>query len=209
MVLKLSGTGQGPRGLAAELVAGTVAELAGLSVPRAIPLLLPGDLPWEIGTDEFYETVQRSVGWNLGIAFVAEGTDLDAGNLSTLPPEFLSRLAAVDALLQNVDRTAANPNILRDPAGVPWAIDFGACMLIERLLRGALEPRLDLPANHILAGRTPFSISPQAIAAALDTPRLEAALADLLPDVWLAEFGLSARELSGRLRDYFRRARGT
>ena len=29
--------------------------------------------------------------------------------------------SVIDALLQNVDRTEANPNIIRDGAGVPWA----------------------------------------------------------------------------------------
>ena len=155
MVLKLSGAGQGARGLAAELIAGTLAALAGLNVPRAQPLLLPDGLPWQVGTDEFYEAVQRSVGWNLGVEFIPDAADLDAAQLPSLPPEFLSRLAAVDALLQNVDRTTANLNVLRDAAGTPWAIDFGACLLIDRLVRGAMEPRLDLPANHILVGRQP------------------------------------------------------
>ena len=147
LVLKLSGAGQGSRGLATELIAGTLARLTGLNVPRALPVLLPAGLPWQVGTDEFYEAVQRSVGWNLGVEFVPDATDLEATDLATLPPEFLSRLAAADALLQNVDRTKANLNVLRDAAGGPWAIDFGACLLIDRLARGAVTPRLDLPGQ--------------------------------------------------------------
>ena len=141
LVMKLSGAGQGSRGLATELIAGKLAGLAGLNVPRARPLLLPDGLPWQVGTDEFYEAVQRSVGWNLGVEFIPDAIDLDAADLATLPPEFLSRLAAVDALLQNVDRTTANLNVLRDAAGTPWAIDFGACLLIDRLARGAVDPQ--------------------------------------------------------------------
>jgi hypothetical protein len=114
LVLKLSGAGQGSRGLAAELIAGNLAALAGLNVPRAQPLLLPEGLPWQVGTDEFYEAVQRSVGWNLGVQFIPDAVDLEAADLPSLPAEFLSRLAAVDALLQNVDRTTANLNVLRD-----------------------------------------------------------------------------------------------
>ena len=128
MVMKLSGAGQGARGLAAELIAGTLAGLAGLNVPRAQPLLLPDGLPWQVGTDEFYEAVQRSVGWNLGVEFIPDAADLDAAQLPSLPPEFLSRLAAVDALLQNVDRTKANLNVLRDAAGTPGrSISAPAC----------------------------------------------------------------------------------
>src|SRR5258705_1014801 len=77
LAMKLAGAGQGARGLAAELIAGRLAGLAGLNVPRAEPLLLPDGLPWEVGTDEFYEAVQRSVGWNLGVEFIPDAADLD------------------------------------------------------------------------------------------------------------------------------------
>ena len=172
-------------------------------MPRALPLLLPDGLPWQVGTDEFYEAVQRSVGWNLGVEFIPDALDLEAADLASLPPDFLSRLAAVDALLQNVDRTTANLNVLRDAAGTPWAIDFGACLLIDRLARGAIEPRLDLPANHVLAGRAPLAMSPRELAAGIDEGQLDGALAEL-PEAWLGELGLSRQDLAGRLKEYFR-----
>lgn len=203
LVLKLSGAGQGARGLAAELIAGTLAGLAGLNVPRAQPVHLPDGLPWQVGTDEFYEAVQRSVGWNLGVEFIPDAVDLDAAQLPSLPTDFISRLGAVDALLQNVDRTAANLNVLRDAAGMPWAIDFGACLLVDRLVRGVLAPRLDLPSNHVLADRALPAISPQELAAGLDAQQLDGALAEL-PQAWLGELGLSQQDLAGRLKEYFR-----
>lgn len=206
LVMKLSGAGQGARGLAAELIAGTLAGLAGLKVPGAQPLLLPAGLPWQVGTDEFYETVQRSVGWNLGVEFIPDALDLEAADLPSLPPDFLSRLAAVDALLQNVDRTTANLNVLRDKAGQPWAIDFGACLLIDRLVRGAVTPRLDLPANHVLAGRTLLAMPLQELVAGIDERQLDDALARL-PEAWLGELGLSRQDLAGRLMGYFRSVR--
>ena len=152
-VLKLSGAGSGRRALATEYLALKLARNFGLTVPDVHVIDLPRDFPWQTGTDEFHEAVQRSAGANLGVAFIADARDLKARDLAELPGPFIQRLAAVDALLQNVDRTAANPNIMRDAAGVHWAIDFGACLLIERLARGALEPRRDLPANHFLASR--------------------------------------------------------
>lgn len=206
LVLKLSGAGQGIRGLATELIAGSIARLAGLNVPRAMPLLLPAGLPWQIGTDEFYEAVQRSVGWNLGIEFMPDAVDLEAGGLGSLPTGFLDRLAGVDALLQNVDRTRANPNILRDAAGSPWAIDFGACLLIERLARGALTPKLHLPANHMLADGRPLAISLRELIAAIDESQLQDALAKV-PDHWVGELGLSRQDLSDRMKAYFRSVR--
>jgi hypothetical protein len=206
MVMKLSGAGQGARGLATELIASTLAGLAGLNVPRAQALLLPRGLPWEVGTDEFYETVQRSVGWNLGVEFIPDAVDLDAADLPSLPAEFQSRLAAVDALLQNVDRTRANLNVLRDVAGMPWAIDFGACLLIDRLVRGAVTPRLDLPPNHVLAGRAPLVMSVQELVGGIAESGLDAALAEV-PEAWIGELGLLSHSLAGRLKEYFRAIR--
>ena len=147
-VMKLSGAGPGRRALATEYLALQLARGLDLNVPDALLLLLPPDLPWQVGTDEFHEAVQRSVGLNLGVALIPEATDLKAADLHSLPEDFLGRLGAIDALLQNVDRTEANPNIVRDGAGVPWAIDFGACLLIDRLARGVLQPKLELPPNH-------------------------------------------------------------
>jgi hypothetical protein len=201
-VMKLSGAGPGRRALATEYLALQLARGLGLNVPDAGLLLLPPDLPWQVGTDEFYETVQRSVGLNLGIALIPEATDLEAADLHSLSEDFLGRLGVIDALLQNVDRTEANPNIIRDGAGVPWAIDFGACLLIDRLARGALEPRLELPPNHFLAHRAGLSNRVRAFAAAIDGADL-GRLAAELPEPWLDDLGLSNASLADRLCRYF------
>jgi hypothetical protein len=202
-VLKLAGAGPGSRALATESIGLAVARVAGVLVPDAILLDLPRDLPWQTGTDEFYEALQRSVGWNLGIGFVEHAYDVDAAALPDLPEPFLRRLAGVDALLQNVDRTAANPNIIRDAGGAPWAIDFGACLLIDRVARGALEPSLDLPRHHFLANDARFAAATLAreTAAALDG-RLLAEVVECLPDAWLAALSLPRAALLSRLGNY-------
>jgi hypothetical protein len=150
----------------------------GLAVPDARVIDLPRAFPWQTGTDEFHEAVQRSAGANLGVAFIADARDLKARDLAELPAPFIQRLAAVDALLQNVDRTVANPNIMRDAAGAHWAIDFGACLLIERLARGALEARHDLPSNHFLAGDGRIANSARSVEA-IDKTDLQTIIADL------------------------------
>ena len=71
-VLKLSGAGPGRRALATEFVALKLARLWACNVPDARCCDLPRDLPWQTGTDEFYEAVQRSAGANLGVAFIAD-----------------------------------------------------------------------------------------------------------------------------------------
>jgi hypothetical protein len=205
-VLKLSGAGPGKRALATEFVALKLAGLVGLQVPDAEVLDLPRELPWQAGTDEFYEAVQRSAGANLGIAFIADARDLKAAELAGLPRHFVARLAAVDALLQNVDRTPANPNIMRDATGAHWAIDFGACLLIDRLARGAVEVRTSLPPNHYLAGRGPLSHSVAEIAARIDAAPLATMIAGL-PEPWIDDLALPRRALCLRLASYLEAVR--
>lgn len=206
-VLKLSGAGPGRRSLVTEYVALKLAKRLGLNVPDAEVLDVPHDFLWQAGTDEFYEAVQRSAGANLGVAFLAESQDVEASELTGLPEDFAHRLAAIDALFQNVDRTAVNPNIMRDAAGVYWAVDFGACLLIERLARGAIEPRLDLPSNHFLAGTAGLASCVRAAAAAIDAQHLRT-IVEALPDAWLDDLGLTRSALQERLTTYVKAVRG-
>ena len=200
-VLKLAGAGPGRRALAMEFVGLKLAGHLGLRVPEPELLDLPRDLPWQAGTDEFYEAVQRSAGPNLGIAFIADAENVTGRELASLPGDFLHTLAAVDALLQNMDRTASNPNILRDRAGTLWAIDFGACLLIDRLARGALEPRLDLPANHFLANSDTHIGAARRAALVIDVEQIRAAI-ERLPEAWLADLEIERQELARRFTTY-------
>jgi hypothetical protein len=152
-IMKLNGVGQGVSGLLAEFIATRLAAALGLKVPRVLPLMLSKALPWQTGTDEFYEALQRSSGWNLGVEFVDDAQDVAANGLGDIPADFLDRLSFVDSLLQNVDRTLQNPNLLRDCEGEYWAIDFGACLFLDRFARCGSRMKFELPTNHLAAGR--------------------------------------------------------
>lgn len=201
-VMKLAGAGPGRRALATEYVALELACRLGLNVPDVVVLRLPPELPWQVETDEFYEAVQRSAGLNLGVALIPDATDLKAADLASLPEDFLGRLGAIDALFQNVDRAEANPNVVRDTTGAHWAIDFGACLLLDRLAHGALEPRLELPPNHFLARRTGIAKSVRTLAVEVHGADLGRLVAGL-PKPWLEELGLSHALLAHRLSRYF------
>lgn len=207
-VLKLSGAGPGKRALATEYLALKLARHLGLRVPDAEVLDLPRDFPWQAGTDEFYEAVQRSAGANLGVAFIPDAHDVKAIDLAGLPEVFVNRLAAIDALLHNVDRTAANPNIMRDATGAHWAIDFGACLLFDRLARGALELRTELPPNHFLVGATGLSYPVREIAKSVDEQFLATAI-QALPGAWLEDLGLARSALYHRTTAYLEALRAT
>ena len=159
-------------------------------------------LPWEVGTDEFYDALQRSSGWNLGVEFIETTRDLMADDLEDIPAAFLDRLAAVDALLQNVDRTAQNPNLLRDATGDYWAIDFGACLFLDRFARYRQLITFQLPSNHFLAGRRLQLLQIEDA----NVP-LQAIVSDM-PDAWLGTGGRKALldALSNILELYVQRA---
>lgn len=197
-VMKLSGVGQGASGLATEFIATRLAALLGLNVPQVMPIWLPEDLPWQAGTDEFFDAQHRSAGWNLGVAFLDGAVDLTAKDLPTIPDAFLDRLAAVDALLQNVDRTAKNLNLMRTPDGVHWAIDFGACLFLQRWARRGGEGTCDLPPTHVLKGRTPAVLD--ADAALANT----SAITTALPEPWLAALAADRASLVKQMVDILR-----
>jgi hypothetical protein len=178
-VMKLSGVGHGEPGLMTEFIATGLADIFGLKVPRVAPIMLRKDLPWQAGTDEFYDALQRSAGWNLGVEFVDHARDLTLDDLETIPCEFLDRLAVVDAILQNVDRTRENPNILSDRRGDLWAIDFGACLFLDRFARFGEQMSFELPPNHFLAGRKVRAARPKDLSV-----RLRELVVDL-PDAWM------------------------
>jgi hypothetical protein len=158
-IMKLSGVGQGVSGLLTEFIATRLAVALGLKVPRVQPLMLSNPHPWETGTDEFYEALQRSAGWNLGVEFVNDAQDVAANALGEVPPDFLDRLSSVDSLLQNVDRTLQNPNLLRDRKGDYWAIDFGACLFLDRFARLGSRMTFQLPTNHLAVGHRAAALS--------------------------------------------------
>ena len=85
LIMKLRGVGQGTPGLLTEFIALRLASALGLKVPYVVPIMLSNTLPWQVGTDEFYEALQRSSGWNLGVEFIENTRDLMADDLEDIP----------------------------------------------------------------------------------------------------------------------------
>lgn len=187
MVLKFSGAGPGPFGLLTELLALAIAARIGAPVPSATPLYLPPGLPWEVGTDEFDSMLQRSTGWNLGIALLPDARPATPADIAAAAPADLDAIARADALLQNMDRTATNPNLLVS-GGRLWAIDYDACLYLSRALSGSHALVPTLPRGHLLAGR-PLSTRP--------LPAFDAvALAALPPQEWLTDSSTTRDKLA-------------
>ena len=124
-VLKFHGAGQGPKALAAEIVAGELARGLGLPVPELVLIELDPALGAAEPDPEIQDLITASAGINLGVDFLPGSLPYDP----TDPPD--ATLAAdvvwLDALVTNVDRTPRNPNLLRWHGNL-WLIDHGAAL---------------------------------------------------------------------------------
>jgi hypothetical protein len=124
-VLKFRGAGQGPKALAAEVVAGELARGLGLPVPELVLVELDPALAAAEPDPEIQELIAASAGINLGVDYLP-------GSLPYLPaqppdPELAADVVWLDALVTNVDRTPRNPNLLRWHGNL-WLIDHGAAL---------------------------------------------------------------------------------
>ena len=124
-VLKFRGAGQGPKALAAEIVAGELARELGLPVPELVLIELDPALGNAEPDPEIQELIAASAGINLGVDFLPGSLPYDPSR----PPE--AELAAdvvwLDALMTNIDRTPRNPNLLRWHTNL-YLIDHGAAL---------------------------------------------------------------------------------
>ncbi|MFK4101645.1 HipA family kinase [Streptomyces sp. NPDC019531] len=186
-VLKFTGAGQGRKTLVAEVVAGELARRLGFRVPRLVTLDLDPDLGLGEPDERVQELLKSSGGTNLGMDFLSGALGFDPLAFA-VGPEEAGRIVWFDALVNNVDRSWRNPNLLWWQGEV-WLIDHGATMIWQHNWPGA-EKSAARPydaSDHVLK---PFA--PDVAAAAADlAPRVtEDLLAEVtaaIPDVWLAE----------------------
>jgi hypothetical protein len=195
-VLKFRGAGQGPKALAAEIVAGELARALGLPVPELVLIELDPALAAAEPDPEIQELIAASAGLNLGVDFLP-------GALPYMPSEPpAAELAAdvvwLDALVTNVDRTPRNPNLLRWHGNL-WLIDHGAALYafhgsdpLSRA-RGAFAPIRD----HVLLPAAGSVLDADARLAARAEPGAAAAL---VPAAW-ADGAVYAEFLVRRLEE--------
>ncbi|MYT75758.1 MULTISPECIES: HipA family kinase [unclassified Streptomyces] len=186
-VMKFTGAGQGRKTLVAEVICGQLARRLGFRVPGLVAL----DLDPVIGLGEPDTEVQgllkNSGGINLGMAFLPRALGFDPLAYAVDPVQ-AGRIVWFDALINNVDRSWRNPNMLVWK-GELWLIDHGASMIWHHNWRGApaWAGKPYDATDHALA---PFG--PDLAAAAADlaprvTEELLAEAAADVPDVWLTD----------------------
>jgi hypothetical protein len=179
-VVKFRGAGQGPKALAAEIVAGELARALGLPVPELVLVELDPALAAAEPDPEIQELIAASAGLNLGVDYLP-------GSLPYLPslppdPDLAADVVWLDALVTNVDRTPRNPNLLRWHGDL-YLIDHGASLYAFHgadplaRARGAFPPIRD----HVLLPAAGSVLEADARLAARADPGPAAAL---VPPEW-------------------------
>jgi hypothetical protein len=192
-VLKFRGAGQGRKALVAELVAGELARVLGLSVPEIVLVELDPELGRTEPDPEIQDLIRASGGLNLALDFLPGSLPFDPA-VGPPDPALAARILWFDAFVQNVDRSPRNTNLLvwHD---VLWLIDHGAALYFHHDWPGregqALEAAAQRPyaaaRNHVLL---PFSEPVPGADAALTPLLTQEALRNvvkLVPDEWLRD----------------------
>ncbi|MET8579030.1 HipA family kinase [Streptomyces sp. NPDC005012] len=186
-VLKFRSAGQGPKTLTAEVVCGELARRLGLRMPRLVVVDLDPALGLGEPDREVQELLRGSGGSNLGMEFLSGATGFDPLAFEVTPEE-AGRIVWFDAVVNNVDRSWRNPNLLVHQ-GALWLIDNGATMIWHHNWPGA-EASAARPydaADHTLARFAPDVAAAAAELAPLVTEELLAEVTAEIPDAWLAD----------------------
>ncbi|MFI9770898.1 HipA family kinase [Streptomyces sp. NPDC052415] len=186
-VMKFRGAGQGRKTLVAEVVCGELARRLGFRMPRLVTVELNPVIGLGEPDQQVQELLRASGGTNLGMDFLSGALGFDPLAFAVSPEE-AGRIVWFDALVNNVDRSWRNPNLLMRH-GELWLIDHGATMIWQHNWPGA-EASAARPydaRDHALA---PFGPDVSAAArelAPLVTEDLLAEVTAEIPDAWLTD----------------------
>jgi hypothetical protein len=193
-VIKFRGSGQGPRALIAELLAGEIARRLGLEVPELVFMTLDPELARTEPDPEIQSLIRASAGLNIASDYLPGSVTFDPVAWK-VDADLASRIVWFDAFTTNVDRTARNVNMLL------WhrklrLIDHGAALYMHHDWDTALARARDpFPRirDHVLLSRTSRIAEVDAELAARLTPEFLADLVDTIPADWLTDAGGEAR----------------
>ncbi|MER5972472.1 HipA family kinase [Streptomyces sp. NPDC002055] len=186
-VMKFTGAGQGRKTLVAEVICGLIGQRLGLRVPELVGIQLDPVIGLGEPDQEVQELLKASGGLNLGMDYLPGSLGFDPLAFAVDPVE-AGRVVWFDALINNVDRSWRNPNLLVWHGGM-WLIDHGATMIWHHSwpsARTAAVKPYDA-SDHVLASFGPDLDAAAAELAPLVTEELLTGAAAEVPDVWLAD----------------------
>ncbi|HLT06350.1 MAG TPA: HipA family kinase [Cyclobacteriaceae bacterium] len=187
-LLKFHGAGQGSKALIAELIGGEIARALGFKVPELVFAELDASFGQIEGDEEVQDLLKASVGLNLGLHYLAGAMTFDP-LVTDISPLLASQVVWLDCLLNNVDRTPRNTNMLMWHKEL-WLIDHGAALYFHHSWQDwekkAVMP-FSLIKNHVLLPQASELDAVNAEFRLLLPDSLIHAFVDLIPDVWLGE----------------------
>jgi hypothetical protein len=192
-VLKFRGAGQGRKALVAELVAGELARVLGLSVPEVVLVELDPELGRTEPDPEIQDLIRASGGLNLALDFLPGSLPFDPA-VGPPNPALAARILWFDALVQNVDRSPRNTNLLVWHDRL-WLIDHGAALYFHHNWPAREGPALEAAAQRPYASARDHVLLPlsgpvsqgDASLAPLLTQETLRGVVGLVPDEWLRD----------------------
>ncbi|TXS51549.1 HipA family kinase [Streptomyces sp. t39] len=184
-VMKFTGAGQGRKTLVAEVICGRLGQRLGLRVPDLAAIRLDPVIGLSEPDQEVQELLKASGGLNLAMDFLPGSLGFDPLAYE-VDPEEAGRVVWFDALINNVDRSWRNPNLLVWHGDL-WLIDHGATMIWHHNWPGA-QASAAKPydaSDHALARFRPDVAAAAAALAPQVTEELLTAVAADVPDDWL------------------------
>ncbi|MEV0209515.1 HipA family kinase [Streptomyces sp. NPDC050788] len=184
-VMKFTGAGQGRKTLVAEVICGELARRLGLRVPGLVTIGLDAVLGLGEPEQQVQDLLRSSGGTNLGMDFLSGALGFDPLAFEVSGEE-AGRIVWFDALVNNVDRSWRNPNLLMSQGDL-WLIDHGATMIWHHNWPGAdaSAARSYDASDHALARFRPDVAGAAADLAPRVTEELLAEVTAQVPDAWL------------------------
>jgi hypothetical protein len=185
-VLKFRGAGQGVKALIAELIGGEIARAIGLKIPEIVFANLDEGFGRTEPDEEIQDLLKGSVGLNLGLHYLSGATSFDPV-VTTVHPKLASKIVWLDSLLNNVDRTSRNTNLLWWQKEL-WLIDHGASLYFHHSWHNweeqAIRPFSHIKDHVLLPQASELETVDKEMHSLLTEDTIRAIIA-LVPEEWL------------------------
>jgi hypothetical protein len=202
-VLKFRGSGQGPKALIAELVAGEIARAAGLPVPEIVFVNVDPDFARTEPDPEIQSLIRDSAGLNLGMDYLPGSVGFNPV-ADKLDPGLASAIVWFDGYVTNVDRTPRNTNMLMWHRRL-FLIDHGATLYFHHKWDNYSDRSRDpfsLIKDHVLLPQASTLRDADALIQPRLTPEVVKRITSAIPDDWLAGEPLPADEIRQTYLEY-------
>jgi hypothetical protein len=201
-VVKLRGAGQGPKALVAEVIVGVLGRRLDLPVPEIVLVDLDPQLPDAEPDPEIQDLLAASAGLNVGLDFLPAALPYTPGEDGEVPADLAASVVWLDALVENVDRTPRNVNLLVSHRRL-WLIDHGAALYRQHAgldPAKAREPFAQISGHVLLSAASSIEEADARLAPLVTREVLEEVVADVPAD-WLGDVPASAYvdDLAARL----------